>query len=82
MERENKAFKELINSEDIEIVTPSEIHKIVITREPKGKFIAFEIRGYIAVDNSTYDAWTEFFTDLDKCMTWFKNKEWRENNDR
>jgi hypothetical protein len=75
MERENRAFKELINSNDIEIVTPREIHKVVITREPTGRFFAFELNGYTAVDNSTYDAWTEHFNELDKCMAWFKNKE-------
>ena len=75
MERENRAFKELINSDDIEIVTQSEIHDIIVTREPKGRFIVFEISGYTAVDNSTYDAWTEHFNSLEKCMAWFKNRE-------
>lgn len=49
MERENRAFKELISSSDIEIVTQSEIHKIIVTREPKGRFIVFEISGWLGL---------------------------------
>lgn len=48
---------------------------IIATQRPIGKYWT-EVgpNRYVAIDNSTGDAWTEEFTDKDTMMGWLKNR--------
>lgn len=46
---------------------------IIAQREPRGKFWSIENGVYIAVDNSTGEAWTEEFKSLPECIDWLEN---------
>lgn len=48
---------------------------IIGTQRPIGKYWTEVTAGqYVAIDNSTGDAWTEEFTDKDTMMGWLKNR--------
>ena len=50
-----------------------ESDEVIFTREPKGKFISNETKCWVAIDNSTGDAWTEEFESLELAVIWLIN---------
>lgn len=58
----------------IEYVTKEEITKIVTFEERRsGKFITVDCNHFIAVDNTTGDAFTEEFIKLETAIEWLNN---------
>ena len=51
------------------------INKIIDEREPRGLFLANEGNHWIAVDNSTGDAWTEAFKTKDGAIRYLQNRD-------
>ena len=51
-------------------VSGKELDSIIDRREPAGRFYCKEGRVWVAVDNSTGDAWTEEFPSLAAAMAW------------
>ncbi len=49
------------NRVKIKRVSPEFLGKVIEDRIPYGHFLAKEGRKWVAVDNSTFDAWTEEF---------------------
>lgn len=62
---------------EINKVSSNDIKKIIDTMKPDGNFYCYDKKnkGYIAVDNTTGDAWTESFKDKKSCLDWLENKE-------
>jgi hypothetical protein len=64
---------------DIRAVTEFAASRIIDTRVPRGKFFCsvdgtdYYRRIFIAIDNSTGEAWTEEFETLDACLEWLNN---------
>lgn len=56
------------NEKIIQEITIEQALEIIETREPLGLFLAKDSRKYVAIDNTTWDAWTEEFTDKKLCM--------------
>lgn len=55
----------------INIVNNVNAIKIIEIRKPLGSFIINENSLWVAIDNTTGDAWTEEFTNLDSAIKWF-----------
>ena len=51
-----------------------EIDKVIETREPKGTFYAKDNDGYVAVDNTDGNAWTEDFKSKEDAIKWLSDK--------
>lgn len=58
-------------------VSSSDIEKIIDTMKPDGNFYCYDKKNkeYIAVDNTTGEAFTESFKDKKSCLDWLENKE-------
>ncbi|MGO5436834.1 hypothetical protein [Enterococcus cecorum] len=56
------------NEKIIQEITIDKALKIIDTREPLGLFWVKDGGKYVAIDNTTGDAWTEEFTDKKQCM--------------
>lgn len=56
-------------------ITSNEAEKIIDTRKPLGKFYFKEDGLFIAIDNSTGDAWTEEFKKKQDCFDYLNGKE-------
>lgn len=63
IKRETSKYKEVSNKE---------AKKVINTREPLGKFWTKEKDIYVAIDNSTGDAWTEDFRTKEECMAYLE----------
>ena len=67
------------NSVETEInkVSSSDIEKIIDTMKPDGNFYCYDKKNklYIAVDNTTGEAFTEAFKDKKSCFDWLEHKE-------
>lgn len=50
-----------------------ELSNIIDTRKPLGLFLSDEGSVYVAVDNSTGDAWTEEFASKNDAVRWLTN---------
>lgn len=66
--------------ENIESVPYEEINIIIETKKPRGLYIAREPKGkrkrlFIAVDNSTGEAWTEKFEEFIEAVNWLEQKK-------
>jgi len=60
---------------EIKEITVEEASTLIETRQPKGLFYTTEKNGIIVgIDNSTGDAWTDEFENLDKCKDWLQIK--------
>ena len=59
----------------INAVTPKEAVEIIATCKPIGKFLLIENGRFIGIDNSTEEAWTEEFLDVQDCIEWLNGKE-------
>jgi hypothetical protein len=55
-------------------ITKEEAKKIIETRYPEGLFYHKDGNKYIGIDNSSGDAWTEEFDNLDICLEWLKGE--------
>jgi len=57
-------------------VTQELAMKIIETREPIGLFMALcRDEKYVGIDNSTGQAWTENFDDIESCINWLADPE-------
>lgn len=62
---------------DIEKTTLDRIDSIIATREPLGKFYAKDNDIFVAVDNSSGDAWTEEFKSESNAVKWLEDTSLR-----
>lgn len=62
---------------EINKVSSNDIEKIIDTMRPEGNFYCYDKKNkeYIAVDNTTGEAFTESFKDKKSCLDWLENKE-------
>lgn len=62
---------------EINKVSSDDIIKIINTGKPDGNFYCYDKKNkeYIAVDNTTGEAFTESFKDKKSCLDWLANKE-------
>ena len=62
---------------EINKVSSNDIKKIIDTMKPDGNFYCYDKKNkvYIAVDNTTGEAFTESFIDKKSCLDWLANKE-------
>lgn len=60
---------------DIQELTEEQMSEVIETRKPIGKFYRQEGNTFIGVDNTTGDAWTEEFNDLEACARWLNQEE-------
>lgn len=58
---------------EIKEITSEQANVVIDTREPLGLYYLLEDGGYIGIDNSTGDAWTEEFPNLRQCKEWLIN---------
>lgn len=58
----------------IKRVRPEFLGKVIEERVPCGCFLAKEDGKWVAVDNSTGDAWTEEFTRKRQAIRWLRGK--------
>jgi len=54
-------------------ITPEQADSIIETRKPLGLFYVRKSGGYVGIDNSNGQAWTEEFRNLQKCKRWLSN---------
>lgn len=62
---------------EINKVSSNDIKKIIDTMKPDGNFYCYDKKNkeYIAVDNTTGEAFTESFKDKKSCLDWLEHKE-------
>jgi len=58
----------------IQRVNPEFLQKVIEDRTPRGYFLTKEGRKWVAVDNSTRDAWTEEFSSKRQAIQWLHGK--------
>ena len=63
-----------MSKDRIQIVHPYFLRKIIEHRVPCGLFLAKEGRKWVAVDNSTCDAWTKEFLRKRQAIRWLCRK--------
>lgn len=59
----------------IKIVSTQRANEIITNYGPIGLFLIIENNMFVGIDNSTGKAWTEEFTDLNKCLKWLHGGE-------
>ena len=62
----------------IEVVSSKKAEKIIKEGVPKGKFLELTENGYLGIDNTTGDVWTEDFDSLTKCVKWLQGEDLEE----
>lgn len=62
------------NQVKIKRAKPEILDEIIESRTPNGHFLAKEGRKWVAVDNSTGDAWTEEFSSKRQAIRWLRGK--------
>lgn len=62
------------NRAKIKQTSPEFLGKVIEDRTPCGCFLAKEGRKWVAVDNSTGDAWTEEFSRKRQAIRWLRGK--------
>ena len=55
-------------------VTPEQLLNVIDCRTPLGLFLAKEGHKWVAVDNTTRDAWTEEFSRKRQAVRWLRSK--------
>ena len=55
-------------------VSPKELTDVIERRAPLGLFLTKGGRRWVAVDNSTGDAWTEEFSRKRQAIRWLRGK--------
>jgi hypothetical protein len=63
-----------MKSEECLDINKEQASKIIEYREPEGLFYHKDGDKFIGIDNSSGDAWTEEFGDLDTCLEWLKGE--------
>ena len=58
----------------IQRVSPERLRQIIERYAPRGLFLAKEGRTWVAVDNTTGDAWTEEFYRKRQAIRWLRGK--------
>ena len=58
----------------IQRVSPERLRQIIERYAPRGLFLAKEGRTWVAVDNTTGDAWTEEFSRKRQAVRWLRDK--------
>ena len=58
----------------IQRVSPERMMNVIDFRIPSGLFLTKECRKWVAVDNSTGDAWTEEFRWRHQAVRWLRGK--------
>lgn len=58
----------------VQRVSPDFLLRVIERRTPYGCFLAREDRCWVAVDNSTGDAWTEDFSWKRQAIRWLQGK--------
>ena len=61
--------------EEVRRITEAEADDIIATREPRGLFYLDTGAGFVGIDNSTGNAWTEDFDALPKCRAWLLQEQ-------
>lgn len=61
--------------DNIRKLIKEEMKEVIDTREPRGLFYGEEGGLFIGIDNTTGDAWTEEFKDLNDCVKWLEREE-------
>lgn len=56
--------------QSVQLIDSSHLRSIIDYRKPKGLFLCYEENWWVAVDNSTSDAWTEAFLDGFEAIQW------------
>ena len=54
-------------------ITEQEAEEIILTRRRYGLFWVKENGKFIGIDNTSGDAWTEEFNDLEICILWLSS---------
>ncbi len=62
------------NRVKIKRVSPDFLGKVIENRTPCGHFLTKKGRKWVAVDNSTGDAWTEEFPRKRQAVRWLRGK--------
>ena len=55
-------------------VNPAILGQVIEHRTPCGLFLAKEGQKWVAVDNSTFDAWTEEFSRKRQAIRWLRGE--------
>ena len=55
-------------------VSPEKVMSVIDLRTPSGLFLTKEGRKWVAVDNTTGDAWTEEFSRKHQAIRWLRGK--------
>ena len=63
-----------ITRSNIHRVSPKKLTDVIDRRAPLGLFLTREGRIWVAVDNSTGDAWTEEFRWKRQAVRWLRGK--------
>lgn len=58
----------------IKRISPEFLGQVIERRIPCGLFLTGEDRKWVAVDNSTFDAWTEKFTRKRQAIRWLRGE--------
>lgn len=58
----------------IQRVSPERLRQIIERYAPRGLFLAKEGRTWVAVDNTTRDAWTEEFSRKRQAVRWLRGE--------
>lgn len=81
LEIDRDTIQEILNGErKILFISPEKAMDIIETRRPLGEFVVKNCSGqqgkaFVAIDNSTGDAWAEEFDELKYCIGWLCNKK-------
>lgn len=60
---------------EIREVKQEESFEIITKREPRGLFWQKDGDIYVAIDNTTGDAWTQDFANYEDCLAWLQGRE-------
>lgn len=61
--------------EGIQVITPEEAESVIDTCRPLGLFVVQEGGLWVAIDNSTGDAWIEDFPAKEAACAWLLGKD-------
>lgn len=63
-----------MNRAKIHRVSPGQMRKYICQYAPPGRFLAKEGHQWVAMDNSTSDAWVEVFSHKHRAVRWLRGK--------
>lgn len=63
------------NTSGIQEITTDEAIKIIDTRFPLGLFYHRDGDIFVGIDNTTNEAWTEEFANIEDCRNWLNGEE-------